>query len=117
MVSKQENDRYKPNSTILSERNRMIIKTFAEKMHKMQAGQAYDVIGSHLSHFTGTRSGFNSKAKSYRDQVIKSIAKHLPFDDYKEASVTEQTTTRDGESSARGRNTDLNTARREGSLE
>jgi hypothetical protein len=67
MVEKEDNNRYKPNNTILSERNRMIIKTFAEKMHKMQAGQAYDVIGSHLPHFTGTRSGFTNKAKSYRD--------------------------------------------------
>ena len=75
------------------------------------------MIGSHLPHFTGTRSGFNNKAKSYRDQVIKSIAKHLPFDDYKEGSVTEQTTARDGQNSLRGPNTELSTARRDGSPE
>jgi hypothetical protein len=55
-----------------------VIKRFAEKISLMQSGLKDNVIGKHIPHFTGTRTGFNFKAQSYRDTVIKSITKHIP---------------------------------------
>ncbi|TNV81355.1 hypothetical protein FGO68_gene8165 [Halteria grandinella] len=64
--------------SILNKRNREVIKRFAEKINLMSQGLKDDVIGKHIPHFTGTRTGFNFKAQSHREQVIKSITKHIP---------------------------------------
>ena len=56
------------------------MKRFANKINKMQQGIRDDVIGDSIPYLTGTRTGFNftSKAKTYRDSVLSSIAKHFP---------------------------------------
>ena len=56
------------------------MKRFANKINKMQQGIRDDVIGDSIPYLTGTRTGFNftSKAKTCRDSVLSSIAKHFP---------------------------------------
>jgi hypothetical protein len=56
----------------------VIIKRFAEKISHLQEGTKEDIVGKNIPHFTGTRTGFNFKAHSYREDVIKSITKHIP---------------------------------------
>jgi hypothetical protein len=56
---------------------------FAERMQLSKD----DVVGSVMPHLTGTRSGFNNRAKSYREQVLGSIAKHLPKEDREEVII------------------------------
>jgi hypothetical protein len=66
----------------------------------MQKGIHDDVIGDSIPYLSGTKTGFSftSKAKTYRDSVLQSIAKHYPKEEEPQPEESGRTATSLGRS-------------------
>ena len=61
-----------------------MIRRFAEKIQKMQQGINEDAVGQSIPYLTGTRTGFNLKAQSYREKLLQSVNRYFPKEFQKE---------------------------------
>ena len=55
-----------------------MIQRFAEKIQRMQQGIQEDAVGQSIPYMSGTRTGFNFKAQSYRERLLQSVTRYMP---------------------------------------